>query len=347
MIIRLTRYESHIIFWISLILVFSVVYGLGPDSSNILVLAADHLMSLPFYLATSYLIAYIVIPEFLFNKRYVLFILMTIVVVLFFAIAEILKTTYVSMPLLYPEMDHFLSLSLFDISRAAFYIMLPSVFFIAIKYLKNWYSINILKNELEREHLKKELKILKSQLHPSFLIDTLEVLKEKAVKEPVNAAKGIEQVSELLSFILYEFNAPRIEVDKEIKLIKTFTSLQKLNTEARLELSFSVLGETKGIKIPPLLLFTLVEYLFKNLAGVSGNIKVQIFLELQNLNLDFWAECNDCPELLVNSHEDRTLLNLKKRMKIIYPGKHRFEIKQRKNLFILHLNFNAIRDEKE
>jgi sensor histidine kinase YesM len=340
MIKRLTRYEAHVLFWICLILVFSVVYGLGPESSSILVLAADHLMSLPFYLISSYLIAYVFIPVLLFKHKYFLFSGVTVALILLFAFAELIKTSFVSMPLLYPEMEHKLSITLFDISRAAFYILLPSVFFIAIKYLKNWYTIKIVKNELEKEHLKNELKILKSQLHPSFLIDTLDILKSRAEKKPVEAAEGIEQVSELLSFILYEFNTSRIEIEKEIRLIETFISLQELNRDVELDINYSIIGNKVGIEVPPLLLFSLVEYLFKNLAEVTGKVKIQLFLEIQNNNIDFWVECNDCPDLLNHSQEDRNLLNLKKRLKIIYPGNHRFEIKQRKDLFILHMNFN-------
>lgn len=339
---RLTRYEAHIIFWSVLILVFSIVYGLGPESSSILVLAADHLMSLPFYLTTSYLIAYIFIPRLLFQHKYIEFFTLTISLVLVFAFGELLKTRFLSMPLLFPEKEHFLSLTFFDITRAAFYILLPAVFFVAIKYLKNWYSVKIVKNALEREHLKNELKILKSQLHPSFLIDTLEVLKLKAEHDPASAAEGIEQVSDLLSFILYEFNTSRIEIEKEKRLIETFIALQKLNSEADLDVSFSVIGNIDRVEIPPMLLFTLVEYLFKNLNGLTGKVKIQLFMEVQNNNVDFWVECNDCADLLTNSQEDRNLHNLKKRLKLICPDQHKFEIKQHGNLFILHLNFNIV-----
>lgn len=341
MLKSLTRYESHVIFWSGLILLFSVVYGFSPDSSNFLILASDHILSLPFYLSVSYLVAYLFIPGLLLNKKYLLFALATIITILIFAIAELLKTAYISMPLLYPEQEHEFNLRVFDISRASFYIGLPVVFFIAIKYLKNWYDINILKTELEREHLKKELKILKSQLHPSFLVDTLEILKVRAEKDPVAAAVGIEQVSELLSFILYEFNSPLIELEKEVRLIKTFISLQELNRETDIETNFKIIGGTENIKIPPLLLFPLVEFLFKSILTAPGKIKIRLFLEIQNKNIDFWTECNECPEVLTETGDDRIIINLRKRLKILYKGKHRFETKQRVNMFILHLNFNS------
>jgi hypothetical protein len=127
MLPRLTRFESHSLFWIVLILVFSVFYGISPENNNVFILIADHTFSLPLYLATSYLIAYISIPGFLFRGKYFLFFLFTLTPVLFFSFFEIFKTTYLSMHLLYPDREYPLSLKFYDISLIENYVELQKI----------------------------------------------------------------------------------------------------------------------------------------------------------------------------------------------------------------------------
>jgi len=93
--------------------------------------------------------------------------------------------------------------------------------------------------------------------------------------------------------------------------------------------------------IPPLILFSLVEYLFKYLINRNEKVNVSLFLEVQNLNIDFRTECEYCTALLDNSGKDKTLVNLSQRLNLLYRDDHEFEIKKRDGSFILHLNINS------
>ena len=338
--IRLKKFESHVLFWFALILAFSLFYGVGGSSATVLILAADHLMSLPLYMLSAYSIAYIALPKLLLNKSYWYFLPLFIILVLILSLAELAKTAYISMPLLFPEKEHNFIVNTFELSRAAFYILLPTVFFVTLKYLKGWHILNIQKKELESENLKNELQILKSQINPGFIIDLLEILKDQALTHPPSAAKGIEEVSELLSFILYESNQPKIDLQKEIRLIEIFISLQKMKRNEKLDIRFSRIGSNKNILIIPMTLFTLVEYLFKNL-DEQGKTLIRLYLEVSGDNVDFWAESPDCFHLEQGMNEDKAITNLKKRMKLVYGKDYDFECKRVLDVHKLHLNFST------
>ena len=342
--IHFTRIESHIFFWIGLISIFSIIYGFENESNTILVLAADHLMSLPLYLLVSYGLAYFLFPKLLSDKTKWYLVPLFFLYVMLLALVEIFKTNYISMPLLFPEKEQMFGLNIYDLSRSLFYLLLPSVFFVSIKYLKGWYVLNVQKKELESENLRNELQILKSQIQPEFIIDLLEILKCKADKDPNDAAKGIEQVSELLSFVLYESNQSEIDLEKEIQLIAIFISLMEIKSNHEFEYRFSKIGNVAGLKIVPLTLYTLVEYIFKYLNGNDNeNEKLQLtlYLEMQAKNIDFWIESPNCQALLKGLEEDQAISNLKKRLTLTYNNSYYFECKQVNGVQKLHLNINV------
>lgn len=336
------RAGRHIIFWLAYIFINSLFYGVEREGILIKEHLIDHLLSLPIYFFATYLTAYYLVPKFLLQSENIfLFILLFSSLLIFSGVLELYKTIHFN-PLYIMnrnEMNDLYKFDLYGISRGIFFILFPLIAFNALKYLKNWYEIYVEKSELEHKHLNSELHLLKSRLHPRFLLTTLENLKQTAITDPKKAAPGIYNIAEMLSFILYEFSAPKIELNKEVKLVRNYIDLHKINNPDKVEVSFSIIGPTDGISLPPMILFTMVEYVFKcSETEQEDQYKVNLFLEISGKEVDFWAECNYCPEIITTSNSDPGLQNLRKRLSIMYPQNSKLDLRQIRDKFVLHLN---------
>lgn len=333
----LTRYEIHLIFWFFLIAAFSFFYGIDPSGNNMLVLGTDHLFSLPVYLTSAYITAYYLIPVYLLKRRYLLFIVFFTSLQYLCGIIELYKTAYLSMPLLFPEKTHQANTGIFSFTQAAFYVFLPTTIFNSVKYLFDWYRIHIISVDLERKHTRNELKLLKSQLHPSFLISSLSNLSAIAEKDPVSAAPGIEKISEILSFILYEFNHPEIPLTKEIQLIRNYISLEEMNTPEMVLDEVRIIGNPEKYYVPPLLFFTAAEFFFRCFGKPERESHVRILLEIQNHEIYFRSECLELPVRYVDAESEIIFRNLERRLKIIFPDNHSLRVRNVDQFFTVNL----------
>jgi hypothetical protein len=339
--INIQTLRRHFLFWTVYIGINSLLYGIDQNRLLVWQIALDHTLSLPFYFITTYLTAYLLIPKLLFRNKYLLFFILFSSLILIFGYLEILKTNEI-LPLITGEIPINATTgypyNLYGISRGCFFILVPVIAFCVLKYARDWHNIYLEKQALERKHLSDELHLLKSQLHPQFLLTTLENLVKIAAKDPVKAAPGIDSIAEMLSFILYECSASRIELRKELSLIRNFIKLQEMNKAGKIETAFSVVGSVELILLPPMLLFSLVEYVFKCAENRDEKLKITLFLEIFGKDVDFWAESNYCPEILTSSHSDPGLQNLRKRLELVYPGKATLEVKQVGDSYVMHLN---------
>ena len=142
---------------------------------------------------------------------------------------------------------------------------------ITVKYVKQQLITAKREQELIREKLSTELKMLRNQLNPHFLFNTLNNIYALSRKQSAQAPEAIMKLSELLSFMLYESGKDTISIKKEIGFIEDYISLEKIRYGNRLRLSFSKDIDNADEQIAPLLLLPLVENAFKHGASQSRN----------------------------------------------------------------------------
>src|SRR5690606_7877370 len=125
-----------------------------------------------------------------------------------------------------------------------------------------WYKNEKIRKDLENQKLQAELSFLKLQINPHFLFNALNNIFSMAILEKANrTGDNILKLSELIRYMLYEKEDDqyRVNLDKEINHINNFIDLQKLRLEGDTFIDFSIEGSIIGKKIPPLLLFPLIE----------------------------------------------------------------------------------------
>ena len=232
--------------------------------------------------------------------------------------------------------------NLFDYNLLPFYFETGLITFIAltIKLLKDKKQENEEKHILEQQKLKAELLALRTQLNAHFLFNTLNNLYGLAIKKSDLVPKGILMLSEMLNFVLYECTPVTYSLNKELDFINNYIELEKLRYGERLKISIEKELEYSDTKITPLLLFPFVENSFKH--GVSKAVKdvwIKISVKSTINELVFEVENNKAPDdqSVHKKNGGLGLENMRRRLDIIYPGRHKLTINSNENTFYICL----------
>jgi LytS/YehU family sensor histidine kinase len=228
------------------------------------------------------------------------------------------------------------------------YLMLETNFMVAIafaiKVLKKWKVQQEEKFEMEKLNLQSELNLLKAQLHPHFLFNTMNNLYALSVEESTKTSEGIAKISELLRSVLYECNEVEIELIKEIKLIENYIDLEKMRYGKRLKINFEIDGPADKMKIAPMLLFTFVENCFKHGSSSDpGHPFIDIRISVTENKLSFYAANSKSK---TNNHNQNKngggigLINVQKRLGIIYGNSFDLKISDIQNKFEVSLSIS-------
>ncbi len=216
----------------------------------------------------------------------------------------------------------------------------------AFKFILQWHERNNYAVSLEKKNLEGELEMLKSQINPHFIFNTLNTiyfLLEQ--KEDERAKEALLKFSDTLSHQLYDYNKNQIELDKEVEYLKNYIELQRLrNDEEVLDLHCQLPGKSGGFYIAPMLLIPFVENAFKHGSNSQG-YKVDIRLNVENGVLDFLTKNTINPNrrpLSANGHKAGGigLQNVQRRLDITYPERYQLDLVDDGKTYEAHLKIN-------
>jgi LytS/YehU family sensor histidine kinase len=190
----------------------------------------------------------------------------------------------------------------------------------AIKLIKRWYLKQKEKERIEKEKLITDLQLMKAQIRPGFLFSSLEQIYDAAQKNSPHAPELLLKLADLLSYLLYECDEPKVPLEKELSMMKEYMILEKARYGSRLELETVIKGDMKNKQIAPLLLLPFIENSFKHCSKQTEqpwiNLEISIENEILSMKLLNGLALTD-PDISV--HE---IKNIEKRLQLLYPGKH-------------------------
>lgn len=221
------------------------------------------------------------------------------------------------------------------------HILSLSIFFIFIKLIKDQYIIQKRSLLLEKQKAETELKILKAQLNPHFLFNTLNNIYSLSIINSPITSKSIAVLSEILDCILYRCSSTYVPLSQEITLLENYISLEKLRYDERLSVIFNYEMDQNGA-IAPLILLSLVENAFKHGAGedVGTAPKIEIDLKLANNNFEFTIR-NTISKMESESESGKIgLNNIIQQLDKIYPENYTFNIIKTDEDFTAQLKIN-------
>ncbi len=340
---RKIRYLMHILFWTGFVLLGSFISSYDENFPYRFFLL-NFIINIPVYVLYTYFNVYVLIYRFLWRKKNFLFIVLFPATILFFSFFKLAVTKFVFYQFFIPNFLHpevWLSLELIFINVV--WLLAPLVVFVAIKFYKDWVNSLSEKSEIEKRKLESELQLLKAQLNPHFLFNTLNNLYVLALQKNEKTPEIIAKISDLFHYILYECNATKVPLDKEIKLIENYIELEQIRYEDRLNLKLKKNIKDEGYLIPPMLLFTFVENCFKHGSSDDPGVSwIRLKIDQEANCLDFEAD-NSIPENGKKKKSKRNgvgLANISKRLELMYPGSYELNVKEEKTRFQVQLHIN-------
>jgi two-component system, LytTR family, sensor kinase len=257
-------------------------------------------------------------------------------------------TTEIVMTVTIIPMAAFTDDGLSDGDTAVIY-SIPSLFSIAFymalrsKKLLKAYVENQLKLErLQNDQLQTELKFLKAQYHPHFLFNALNTVYFQMDESVPAAKKSIEKFSELLRYQLYD-QQQTVPISQELDYLKNFIELQRVRSSEKLKLEVRLSADWNGQQVYPLLFLPLVENAFKY---VGGNYSIQIDAKPQDKAV-YFRVVNDIPSETYSTKPGGIgLENLKRRLELLYPGKHFLKINKTEDSFEAEMKIDLTKIEE-
>jgi len=206
------------------------------------------------------------------------------------------------------------------------------------------YQRNIQK-KLEQQNLKTELALLRTQLNPHFLFNSLHNIDTLIKKDPDQASEQLLKLSDIMRYMLYDSNVDQIALQKEVEHIENFISLQELRLKDQSVIEFKKTGDFQSVNIAPMMLISFVENIFKHYKPNGVENKIIIRLEVLNGHLEFY--CFN-PYEVTDTNKDKTqgigLDTVKRRLELIYPHKYSLKINDKNNTFEVDLKINLKND---
>jgi LytS/YehU family sensor histidine kinase len=195
--------------------------------------------------------------------------------------------------------------------------------------------------EIENKQLKAELNILKSQVNPHFLFNTLNNLYGLITQnENQKAAEITLKLAELTRYLLESSKKEKVSIKRELQFIEDYLCLEKIRLSNNTDIKFDVSGIEEEMFVAPLLFIPLVENAFKHgLQTVTEKSFAHFSLAIQGDDLFFEAKNSIGKKFQNYSTSGTGITNLKNRLQLIYPEKHQLDIENTANFYkvTLHL----------
>lgn len=340
---ELTKYNMHhVILWVVYYLFW--VYVLSPGITkadfyiNSFVIVAIHAL-------VSYFNIYFLFPLFLQKRAYFKYFL---AIVLSISLGSLLEAAvFTKLNTIANEFKSGLLSPRFLLSTAMA-ITYTTAVTMSLKLVKYWYERERLAKELEKINVETELKYLKSQINPHFLFNSLNSVYALALQKSDLAPELILKLSDILRYILYEGSEKKVNLTQELKYLQSYLELEKVRHGTRMELDIEIVGNTDDKEIAPMLLIPFVENSFKHGLGKDmdkGYVKVLVNSETQELK---FAIANSKPKKGDEISQQKGyqggigLINVKKRLDMLYPKKHTLTMGSTESEFKVELNINLI-----
>ena len=343
-IFKSPRLLRHGLFWAIYITFFALVYGSFEDNylQQFKSLVTDAVVQMP----AVYLVLYYFMPKYLYKEKYTAFFSFLVPTILLFSALSWFN--YVWFQDLYVWREDY------DGPLMNFGKMLKSTTKIypvmAIAVILRWFKFSYQQQKehqtLVQEKLEAELKFLKAQIHPHFLFNTLNNLYALTLKGSKEAPDVVLRLSELLNFMLYECNADRIRLGKEIQLVKDYIELEKIRYGKKLNVSFETEGSLDDLMVAPLLILPFVENSFKH--GTSTDLKqpwitIQLSREGQKMSLivENSKQSKDTDQDQFQYKEGIGLNNVQRRLELLYPENYILEMRDQGDSYHVTFTLNV------
>ena len=336
------RIGKHILIWIAYLLYHVITSGIYEEDMQKSLISES--LSLIGKIPFTYLLIYYLIPQYLLKKKYLNFFLLFLTSLFIAGLINRGITYFIRYPLYYPTAvgsGYWKIKILFEMAAINSVAALGAI----IKLFQYWYQNEQSKEHLAQEKLAAELKLLKSQIHPHFLFNTLNNLYALTLENSKQAPTVVLKLSSLLNYMLYECNIPLVPLEKELRYIENYISLEQLRYGNRLDLSWETGGDLEDQLIAPLILLPFIENSFKHGASQEAQhpwININIWVRDKHLTLQIENGRPPASSKVSDYQEGIGLKNVKQRLRLLYQNRYELIIRDEDTyLVVLRLELDS------
>jgi two-component system, LytTR family, sensor kinase len=196
--------------------------------------------------------------------------------------------------------------------------------------------------KLARQNLQSELALLKNQINPHFLFNTLNNIDSLIKSNAGRASETLLKLSDILRYMIYDTNVARVPLPDEISCIESYVELQKLQFVNRELVSLSVRGNPGNIPVASMMFIPFVENAFKHCTdkSIPGAIRFTFTIDDHQVKFES-VNVSDRTQRINKDEAGGVGLNIvRRRLELIYPGMHALNIKDENDTFTVTLSIN-------
>jgi hypothetical protein len=276
----------------------------------------------------------ILIPELLLKNKFIFYLFACILLAVLYFFGEYSISTY-----FLKEAAAFGPVMEFSVKGFIDSALIPLIFLSATagyKIFKKWITDTRLLTEMKEAKIQEELTNLKNQVNPHFLFNTLNNLHTLINTDAAKASAVVLGLSDVLRYQLYEANADKVLLKKDIEILSQFLELEKIRRD-NFQFSININGNINGILIHPFIFISFVENAIKHSADNKAFSYMTIDFAVTGNQLNFCCK-NSKPVLAsVKKPGGLGLLNIKRRLELLYPAAFVLEIKDDIKEYIVNL----------
>jgi hypothetical protein len=211
---------------------------------------------------------------------------------------------------------------------------------IGLFFIKELFKRQHVVDQLQSDKLRLELDQLKSQIQPHFFFNTLNNLYALSLQGSPKTSVSIANLSGIMRYVLYEARAEKVLLAKEIAFLQSYLELERIRHSDDNVIQFGVQGNPDGKLIEPLLFLPLIENCFKQSLHykIPGN-EIQVLMTIDEEEITFQTSNLVAPKTEMPPKESGIgLFNVRKRLELIYPGRHQLLVSEEDSRFIVTLS---------
>lgn len=211
-----------------------------------------------------------------------------------------------------------------------------------IKGFLTWYEEIKLKEALQKRNHEMEMALVKAQLDPHFLFNTINNIDVLILKDANEASDYLNKLSDIMRFMLFETKTEEILLTKELEYIEKYIALQKIRTANTSYVNYEVTGKINGQTIAPMVFIPFIENAFKhtNNKKLVNAIKVQIEIAKAHIKMVCTNKIDPNRTTKVESNGLGNQL-IQKRLRLIYPERHQLQVNNENNQYSVALTINT------
>ena len=294
------------------------------------------LASLPFLMFLFYSYYYWLIDKLWFKKRYILFILVAVALILCMSYSKYELFSYFALHKSKHKMPPFHAFVYFDFLSN----LLPVVFAMAIRYAQRNFSLEIAQKEAQAHKLQADLTQLRYQLQPHFFFNALNNIYSLIEFDPQKAQQSVHSLSKLMRHFMQNSDQKQISLAEEVDFLQQYISLMQLRLTDKTTVQVDFPKQVPQLTIAPLLFISLVENAFKNGVSATTTTTLSFSLRVEGDTIIFRSENTKIPTQESLYSSGIGIDNLKKRLTLLYPERHQYTIEEKEGKYIAQLTID-------